>query len=118
MPIRAENRHRYPDDWPDISRHIRKYRAADRCECDGRCGTDHHGRCAARNGQPNPMTGSTVVLTVAHLDHQPENNDPANLMAACQACHLRYDAAHHRATAAANRRAAREAAGQLALDAP
>jgi len=36
-----------------------------------------------------------VVLTVAHLDHQPENCDPANLMAMCQACHLAYDRDHH-----------------------
>lgn len=28
-------------------------------------------------------------------DHQPENCDPANLMAMCQACHLAYDRDHH-----------------------
>ncbi|MFP3986932.1 hypothetical protein U9R90_05395 [Streptomyces sp. E11-3] len=61
------------------------------------------------------MTGSIVVLTVAHLDHQPENVDPANLMAACQACHLRYDAAHHRETRARTRRTQIEAGGQLAI---
>ena len=35
-----------------------------------------------------------VVLTVAHLDHTPENNDRDNLRALCQACHLAYDAPH------------------------
>ena len=35
----------------------------------------------------------------------PEHCDPTNLRAYCQACHLSYDAEHHRATAAATRRA-------------
>lgn len=39
-------------------------------------------------------------LAVAHLDHTPENCDPDNLRAMCQACHLTYDAAHHAATRA------------------
>ena len=46
-----------------------------------------------------------IVLTCAHLDHQPGNCDPDNLRAWCQACHLAYDARHHAATAAARRRA-------------
>lgn len=59
MPIRAEMRRRYPKDWKKISAAIRK-RANDACE-----------GCGARNGRPHPITGSTVVLTVAHLDHHP-----------------------------------------------
>lgn len=31
------------------------------------------------------------VLTVAHLDHRPENCDRGNLRALCSACHCRYD---------------------------
>ena len=31
------------------------------------------------------------VLTVAHLDHRPENCDRANLKALCAPCHCRYD---------------------------
>jgi hypothetical protein len=46
------------------------------------------------------------VLTVAHLDHAPENCDPANLRAMCQRCHLRYDR-HHHANTARNTRAER-----------
>lgn len=53
-----------------------------------------------------------IVLTVAHLDHQPENNDRTNLRALCQRCHLTYDAAHHARNAAATRRG-RRAAGDL-----
>ena len=44
-----------------------------------------------------------IVLTVAHLDHQPENCDPANLRAWCQRHHLAYDHQHHQANARATR---------------
>ena len=93
MPIRAENRARYPANWKAISL-ARRQAAGWRCEW-----------CPAEHGQPHPVTGSTVVLTVAHLDHQPENVDPDNLRALCQRCHLAYDADHHRINAAAFRRA-------------
>lgn len=96
MPIRPENRGRYPADWPVISNAIRQDRAAGRCECEGECGRGtHEGRCPNRNGHPAYGTGSKVVLTVAHLDHAPENCVPANLRAMCQACHLAYDREHH-----------------------
>lgn len=99
-PIRASQRARYPVDWPAISLQIRQVRSGGRCECPGRhlCGSRHHavdGRCPARHGQAHPASGSVVVLTVAHLDHIPENVAPSNLMAACQACHLSLDQAHH-----------------------
>ena len=32
-----------------------------------------------------------VILTIAHLDHCPENAALANLRALCQRCHLTYD---------------------------
>lgn len=86
MPIRPENRDRYPPDWKAISESIRLDRAKGRCEF-----------CRiAYNGEPHPITGSIVVLTVAHLDHTPENCEPSNLAAMCQRCHLTYDAVHHR----------------------
>lgn len=34
---------------------------------------------------------TTIVLTIAHLDHDINNNDYANLRALCQRCHNRYD---------------------------
>lgn len=37
-----------------------------------------------------------IVLTIAHLDHEITNNDPSNLKALCQKCHLNYDKDHHR----------------------
>lgn len=41
MPIRPENRDRYPKDWPEISRRIRLVRAQSQCECVGECGPQH-----------------------------------------------------------------------------
>jgi len=35
-----------------------------------------------------------VVLTIAHLDHDPTNNAPSNLKALCQLHHNRLDAKH------------------------
>jgi len=107
MPIRPGERARYPKDWPLISHRIRE-RAGNRCE--GSPG--HYPDCRAENRQPHPVTGSNVVLTVAHLDHAPENCADDNLMAMCQRCHLTYDARHHAANAARTRRQ-RKAVGDL-----
>ena len=98
MPIRPENRHRYPKNWPTISRRIRFERAGGRCECIGECGRHWGVRCWCWHGRES-QTGALVVLTVAHLDHTPENCDDANLRAMCQGCHLRYDHHHHMLTA-------------------
>ncbi len=94
MPIRPENRARYPKDWPAISL-ARRQAAGWKCEW-----------CSAENGKPHPVTGSKVVLTVAHvLDPTPENVAPENLAALCQRCHLNHDRKHHLAVQAENRRA-------------
>lgn len=95
MPIKPENRARYPREWPAISLRIRKERAGDQCECQGECGHDHAGRCSERNGEPHSVTGSKVVLTVAHLDDTPEHCADDNLRAMCQRCHLAYDRDTH-----------------------
>lgn len=108
MPIRAENRRRYPADWKRISQEIR-HRAGGRCEFT--CSVTGL-RCTAVNGAPHPLTGSRVVLTVAHLDHQPENCAPENLKAGCQRCHNLYDAPMRR-KGIAERRRAQLAAGDL-----
>lgn len=81
MPIKPENRQRYPVHWPVISRYVREHIAGGRCEF-----------CGVVNGWAHPVTGSRVVLTVAHLDQRPENNIVGNLRALCQRCHLAYDA--------------------------
>lgn len=104
MPIRPENRARYPKDWKALSLAIRE-RSGWRCECKGECGRGTHaGRCTNRHDEPAYGTGSKVVLTVAHLDHTPENCEPKNLKAMCQGCHLHYDKEHHAQTAYKTRR--------------
>jgi hypothetical protein len=89
VPIRPENRDRYPRDWPEISRRVRA-RANWQCE-----GSPAFPDCRAWNGEPHPETGSIVVLTVAHLDRTPENCSDENLRAMCQRCHLTYDGKQH-----------------------
>ena len=80
MPIRAENRDRYPAEWGIISLWVR-VSACWRCEW-----------CAAAQGQPHPITGSRVVLTCAHIfNDAPEDVRPTNLAALCQRCHNRHD---------------------------
>jgi len=121
MPIRPENRARYPKDWPAISASIRE-RAGNRCEFCGVPNAELGGRSRAGKwykaspkgesglGLEWPKPGEEwwcagydlgrlriirIVLTVAHLDHTPENCEPGNLKALCQRCHLTYDAKHH-----------------------
>ena len=98
MPIHPDTRGRYPKDWPEISKRIRFERAGGRCECEGECGHDHGGRCAALHGEPHPVTESKVVLTTAHLNHTPEDCRDEVLKAMCQKCHLSYDREHHNAS--------------------
>lgn len=119
-------------EWARIRRDILE-RAGNACECRGECELVEHngGRCAAPNGQivershtqtpgfievefwrahehdgaccGGECGGRRVVLTIAHLDHDPTNNDPANLRAWCQRCHLRYDRHEHAKNARATR---------------
>lgn len=119
-PIKPENRAKYPADWPVIAREG-KDDSLWVCQCDGRCGRlPHADPCGAVHGKAHPVTGSTVVLTVAHLDHDPTNcGEPharPNLMAMCQACHLAYDADHHAETRASTRAAALAELGTATLD--
>ena len=100
MPIRPEERSRYPTNWDAISKKVRRL-AGDRCEW-----------CGAMNGKPHPETGATVVLTVAHT---PENCTRSNLRALCQKCHNGYDAPHRRAGIVTRKREALELAGQERL---
>lgn len=102
MPVRPENRDKYPKDWKAISHRIRFVRAGGRCECKGECGRDpahlhrHDQRCTARHLDPLPRWH--VVLTTAHLNHDPSDCRDENLLAMCQACHLAYDSDLHAAT--------------------
>lgn len=86
MPIRPENRARYPKDWKLRSRFVRFMRAGGKCEW-----------CGAVHGEPHPRTGSIVVLTTAHVfDDRPEASSLLNLAALCQKCHNGHDAPSRR----------------------
>ena len=98
MPIKPENRKRYPKNWKEIRKKILD-RAGHKCE-----GSPDYPECRAVNYEPHPETGSKVVLTIAHLYHTPENNDHDNLRAWCQRCHLNYDKEHHAINSAKTRR--------------
>lgn len=102
MPISPANRKRYGDDWPEFSDQIRFDRAQGRCECEGECGMPGHvaigGRCENYHRELSVYTGSTVVLTVAHLNHVPEQRGEDEVKAMCQGCHLWYDREHHAET--------------------
>ncbi len=50
---------------------------------------------------------SVIVLTIAHLNHDPEDNRLENLRAWCQRCHLTYDLELHKRNAAQTRLAKR-----------
>lgn len=98
MPIRPENKHLYPANWKDIRAQILD-RAAHCCEW-----------CSIPNYSYREKT--KIVLTIAHLDHDPTNNDPSNLKAGCQKCHLGHDREHHKIMRSLNRYVDRERAGQ------
>lgn len=55
-----------------------------------------------------------IILTTAHLDRNHKNNDPLNLAALCQRCHLRHDILQHVANRKYGRHHNRE--HQLKLD--
>lgn len=129
MPIKAENKARYPANWDEIRAAILE-RAGHCCE---QCKVKNHERIArgddrfadtymtndaevycANTGESLGQVRMSdyyvknmvdIVLTIAHMDHVPENCEPENLKALCQRCHLRYDAKHHAETARATRRA-------------
>ncbi|MGD1905565.1 MAG: HNH endonuclease [Leptolyngbyaceae cyanobacterium] len=117
------NRDLYPANWDQIARQV-KDEADWKCE---QCGKDcrrpeqSHFNFIERI-QTNRLSECPVVaeylehptrwvLTVAHLDHTPENCDRANLRALCAPCHCRYDLSQM----AKKKRLKMERLGQLSL---
>ena len=130
MPITKEKQKLYGTrkEWRAIVEKVRD-RSGDRCEWPG-CGVKNHQEGVRYpDGRfepfvepfPEDCPGETyfdrdfwevdgakiirIVLTTAHLDHDPTNMDLDNLRHWCQYHHLRYDAQHH----AENARKTREA---------
>jgi hypothetical protein len=131
MPIRPEMKALYPPNWHEISLAIRE-RAGQRCE---ECGVPNYeigawadghwwkAECKGAGCHDNPCAGEEfpcryngevrwlktirIVLTVAHLNHDPRDCSPDNLRAWCQRHHNRYDASMRRAGIRKRARAAR-----------
>lgn len=121
MPIKPENRKRYPANWKTEIRPRILARANHCCEF---CGVPNKSLLIYRNNKLDDIVKPTdylydlykndigatwssrengkivryrlalVVLTIAHLDHIPENCNDDNLRALCQKCHNSYDAKH------------------------
>lgn len=89
---------KYPKNWKAIRTRIME-RAENRCECHGECGLHRGRRCIEKHGTKATWARGKIVLTIAHMDHDPEHNDGDNLRAYCNRCHLRYDNEHHMANA-------------------
>lgn len=135
MPIDYKQ---YHPKWSLISRLIRFHRAKNKCE---KCGLKNHQiikrlkhgdyrlpfqlewdviNNKVRLNQISLQSAiqlfgfTKVVLTVAHLDHDKENNRFNNLAALCQCCHLKHDLNQH----IANRKYGRNYKGkhQLKID--
>lgn len=106
MPIRPENKKLYPKNWKQIRKDILQ-RANNKCEF---CGVDNYSegyrdkdgnfiKSEGMQQEADTLDGEKIiriVLTIAHLDHDPQNNDYNNLRALCQRCHLRHDIEQHR----------------------
>ena len=108
MPVKRDNQKLYGRDWGEIS-HAAKERAGWRCECLGQCGISHTGgRCGLRQGDLPLGRKRHVALTTHHINAQPWDNRPENLMALCEGCHLRLDIPLHRRHAHATRDAKRQ----------
>lgn len=98
MPVTREKQRLYPGGslrsaaWIALRKRILK-KARHRCQS-----------CGVRNYRAHPVTGSMVVLAIAHVDHDVTNNRLANLRAWCQRCHNSHDATRRSLRAAETRR--------------
>lgn len=108
MPIKAENKKLYPKNWKEIRQKILE-RAGNKCEF---CGVENYAvgyrdkdgnfvESVGMQQEADELDGEKlfkIILTIAHLDHNPTNCDPSNLRALCQKCHNNYDAEHRKKT--------------------
>jgi 5-methylcytosine-specific restriction endonuclease McrA len=78
-PIKPENKKLYPPNWDDIAWLI-KEKAGWKCEL-----------CQSEHGKPQIVTKAIVVLTVHHINGNPEDMRRVNLLALCQRCHNKLD---------------------------
>ena len=129
MPM---DRSKYPDNWKEISLHIRE-RDGWKCKW---CGIEN-GAVGYRDkdGEFVKLYNSVddvdmlaevlelidgvkiikVVLTTAHINHDTTDNSETNLAALCQRCHNRHDRPYRNKNAALTRRKKKSKIGQVEL---
>ena len=111
------DRSKYPANWEEVSRLVR-WMAGQRCQfCGVRNGSqgfrmqsgafvllEPHHLCADYHwGVDWAARCIRIVLTVAHLNHDPMDCRWENLRSLCQRCHLIWDRHHHARNAARTR---------------
>jgi hypothetical protein len=109
MPILPHRRALYPRDWPQIRERIIR-RAGGCCE-----GSPRFPDCRAKAGTSHPETGARVVLTVGHLNFDPQDCREGNLRAWCQKCHNAHDAKQRHCARMNERERLAEEHGQMLL---
>lgn len=88
----------YPPNWKELRATVLE-RAGNRCE-----GSPAYPECRAENHRLHPVTGSIVVLTIAHYpDATLSNCDLDNLHSWCQRCHNTTDQPQRQRNAARTR---------------
>lgn len=87
MPM---NRDLYPQNWDEIALKIKTECNCESCDRPCRRPGESIKQLLQRLGKAiaHPQQ---YTLTVAHLDHHPENCDRSNLRTWCAPCHCRYD---------------------------
>ena len=95
----------YPDNWDEIATATKETAGWVCQDCGMQC---------RRPGEPFDTHRRT--MSVHHIDHNPPNVEPSNLIALCAGCHLRRDAPYHATNSAHTRRRKRIDAGQLEIE--
>ena len=116
----------YPHDWKSRIRPATLTRAEHCCED---CGVPNYalgyrdvigGFHITEGIERGEMIGEykviKIILTISHQGHDISNNDPSNLKALCQRCHLTHDREYHRKMRRTNRWKREVARGQMAFE--
>jgi protein-arginine kinase activator protein McsA len=87
----------YPPNWTSEIVPRILARADHKCEECGEPNGMYLNKFTRKPNLPSEEDTIKIVLTIAHLDHDPENWDVKDerLKALCQRCHLNYDRSRH-----------------------
>lgn len=104
MPTHPDLKHLYPSNWDEISAGVKAEQGHKCAECGvpdriyifrlTHEATSWQDVEKMRSNDYPKGAPVFVVLTTAHLDQNPANNERSNLKALCQMCHNRLDAPH------------------------